>query len=321
LPVQNQFDQFKSGKVISNYNEEAQIITWSMFEAMFGERRIPRHWKCLAGLDVGYSEGMYPHYSAWDFIATAAQNSPLPGSLFLYRSRSFQGTSIDDQAEAIKTDLYPEEMSMIQSWQMSHERTGEMMTLRRKHQLPFMKFKFYKAEDGVAQWKNLSMCDHTQANPFKKDEAIEKDMYRIGRPTMYYIVDDDQCVFAKNDDGLKLLREQVSTWEYVQVKLTEAGQTTQKPSKVNDDHCDDIKSLLAFFGAQSTEKTIAELIHEKVQAQVGVYKDDEILDTGQQLSLAMARGRAIKELRKDYDIDEIGVENEPMEVSDLSGGW
>ena len=255
---QNEFDQFKSGKVIPNYDETAQVITWSQFEKVFGTRRIPAHWKSLVGLDVGYSEGLYPHYSAWDFIATAAMNSPLPGALFLYRSRSFSGTSIDDQAMAIKRDLYPEEMSMIQSWQMSHERTGEMMTLKQKYSLPFCKFYYYKAEDGVAQWKHLSMTDKTKPHPFKPDTKIDSN-YAIGRSSLFYLVDDDQVVFAKDDHGLKLLREQVSTWEYVPVKLTESGITAQKPGKVNEDHADVIKSLLAFFGAKSTDLTLGEL--------------------------------------------------------------
>jgi hypothetical protein len=92
---QNQFDQYRSGRVIPEYNEVAQVISWSQFETVYGERRIPAHWQAKAGLDVGYSEGQYPHYSAWDFIASAAQNAPFTGSAFVYRSRSFKGKSID----------------------------------------------------------------------------------------------------------------------------------------------------------------------------------------------------------------------------------
>lgn len=260
---QNEFDQFKSGLVVSNYDEEAQVITWSQFEQIFGQRRIPAHWQCLAGLDVGYSSGAHPHYSAWDFIATAAMNSPLPNALFVYRSRSFIGTSIDDQADAIKADLYRDERGVVNeritSWQMSHERTGEMMTLNEKHQLPFGKFKFYGAEDGVAQWKHLSLRDRSQPHPFRNDALIENNghgpQYLIGRPQMFYIVEDDQLNRPVDDHGLRLLREQVSTWEYVPVKLTEQGLTQQKPSKVNDDHPDVIKGLLAYFGAMATMLT------------------------------------------------------------------
>ncbi len=255
---QNEFGQYKSGKVISNYNEKAQVITWSEFEKVFGTRQIPSHWNSLAGLDVGYSEGQYPHFSAWVFMATAALNSALPNSLFIYRGRSFQGTSIDDQAMSIKSELYPSEN--VNTWQMSHERTGEMLTLRQKYQLPFQKFVYYKAEDGVAQWKHLSMCDFKQANPFKDDEMLDNGEYLIGRPQLYYIVDDEQVLLARDDKGLRLLREQVANWEYVPVKITEQGQTVQKPSKINDDFCDVIKSIIAFFGAQAAGFTREENI-------------------------------------------------------------
>jgi len=285
---QNEFDQFKSGKVISNYNEKAQVITWSQFEQVFGERRIPRHWHCLAGLDIGYSTGQYPHYSAWDFIATAGLNSPLPGSLFLYRSRSFMGISIDDQAVSIQSELYPEEMAMIQSWQMSHERTGEMMTLRQKYALPFNKFHFYKAEDGVAQWKHLSMCDKTKPNPFNDDEELDTG-WNIGKPTLYYIVDDEQEVFAQDDKGLKLFRDQVSTWEYVPVKLTESGQTMQKPAKVNEDHCDVVKSIIAFFGARAADFSYEEKVEIAMHPTLRTVVLDAMPDSPDKASLMQRR--------------------------------
>lgn len=252
---QNEFDQFKAGRVIPEYNEDVQVITWSEFEAVYGERRIPAHWKAKAGLDVGYSEGQYPHYSAWDFIANSAQNSFEPGLLFLYRSCTYKGTSIDDQADNVKLKMWPGEK--VETWQMSHERTGEMLTLNQKHNIPFQKFQYYKAEDGVAQWRHLSKPDKTRPNPFK-DDWMEDGEYVLGRPFLYYIVDDDQLKVARDDRGLRTFREQVSTWEYVPVKVTDAGQTVQKPSKINDDHNDVVKSVLALFGPQSTGLTKAE---------------------------------------------------------------
>lgn len=262
---QNQFDQFKSGKVIPEYNEQTQIITWGEFEKVFGQRRIPRHWKASVGLDVGYSEGLYPHYSAWSFIATAAMNSGMGGTLFVYRSRTFKGTSIDDQAEAVKQDLYVdnngveyEKDEMLVSWQMSHERTGEMMTLWEKYNLPFGKFRYYKAEDGVAQWRHLSRADKRKKHPFKEDTQNDDGTWKLGCPSMFYIVDDEQIVFAKDDYGMKLLRDQVPAWEYVPVKLTESGQTVQKPSKVGDDVCDSVKSIICWFGNEPAALTKAE---------------------------------------------------------------
>lgn len=254
---QNELDRYRSGKVIPEYNEQVQMITWSEFERVYGTRSIPTHWKVKAGLDVGYSEGQYPHWSAWVFVASSAKNSALPDRLFVYRSRSFKGTSIDDQADAIKKEMYGER---VESWQMSHERTGEMLTLRQKYQFPFTKFQYYKAEDGVAQWRHLSRPDRTKPNPFKEDELTDEGLYRLGECLLYYIVDDDQLHSPQDDHGQRLLREQVSTWEYVPVKLTESGMTSQKPSKINDDMCDALKCILALFGPRATPLSYTEKI-------------------------------------------------------------
>lgn len=279
---QNEFNQFKSGKVIPEYDERTQIITWSEFESRFGTRKIPRHWKVGVGLDVGYSEGLYPHYSSWSFIATASMNSGMPGTLFVYRSRTFKGTSIDDQAEAVKADLYVdkdgnnyERDEMIVSWQMSHERTGEMLTLWQKYDLPFGKFKHYKAEDGVAQWRHMSRANKTKPHPFKEDTQNDDGTWVLGCPSMFYIVDDDQILFAQDDRGMKLLREQVSSWEYVPVKLTETGQTQQKPSKVGDDVCDSLKSVICWWGQEATPLSKEELAYEAIPEK---YRDESQLD-------------------------------------------
>jgi hypothetical protein len=137
--------------------------------------------------------------------------------------------------------------------------------LQQRHKFPFQKFSHYKAEDGVAQWRHLSRCDRTKPNPFKPDEIGVDGKYNIGAPDLYYIVDDDQALVARDDDGLRLFREQVSTWEYVAVKLTATGQTAQKPSKTNDDLCDAMKSVLALFGPAATKKTQDEEFATKLE--------------------------------------------------------
>lgn len=249
---QNEFEQFKSGRVIPEFGDH-QIISWSDFEAVFGERKIPSHWIKKAGLDVGYSEGQHPHYSAWDFFTTSAMNTKYPGLVFCYRSRSFKGMSIDDQAANIQADMWSDES--VTTWQMSHERTGEMMTLNQKYGFNFTKFEYYKAEDGVAQWRHLSRSDPEKFNPFTGEN---------GCPFLFYIVDDDQKIIPRDDNGMKLLREQVPMWEYVTVKITESGQTQQKPSKTNDDHCDVNKGILALFAPPAKGLTKVERIEAEL---------------------------------------------------------
>ncbi len=283
---QHEFDERK-GKVISNYNEDAQVITWSQFESIFGRRYIPPDWTAEMAGDIGYSEGNHPHYSAWSFMATAAQNTPLPGKLFVYRSLTFKATSIDDQAIAIWNAIlpnddhpypeyyadfkrfpmlrhldFPREWSrsaeigtILRRFQISHEKTGEMLTMRQKYGLPIQKAEFYKATDGVAQWNTVSLSDRTVQNPFKEDLQDEDGLWLIGCPTLFYVIDDDQLSNPRNDRGMKLLREQVANWEYVTVRITENGLSEEKPSKVGDDVADSIKMLMSRFGQHAKPLT------------------------------------------------------------------
>lgn len=289
---QNQFDQYRSGRVIPEYDEISQVITWSQFEKVFGQRRIPKHWRAMVGLDVGYSEGEHPHYSSWAFIATASMNSALPGALFLYRNRTFINTSIDLQAEDVKAAMWDGET--VQMWRMSHEKTGEMLTLQQRHQLPFDKFKHFKSSDGIAQWRHLSMRDRTKPNPFKEDEQGADGLWKIGRPSMYYIVDDEQLVTPRDDNGLKLLRDQVSTWELVPVKLTDMGLSQEKPSKVNDDVPDSIKSILADWAATAVPLTEVEKWELKMRDK-GLNKDEILKVESEDEKIAKLQVRLIEE--------------------------
>lgn len=287
---QNELDRYKSGKVIPEYNEAAQLITWSEFEDVFGVRQIPANWKIHVGLDVGYSGGQYPHYSAWVFVATSAQNTPLPKKVFVFKSRFFQETSIDDQAETILAEIGGLR-NQIGLWQMSHEKLGERMTLRQKYQLPFQQFSHYRAEDGVAQWRHLSRVNYGQPHPFKPDDITDDGRFRIGSPELFYVVDDDQMLAPRDDAGMRLLREQISSWEYVPVKLTETGQTAQKPSKINDDGCDALKSILALFGPASTAKTVTEKFEDELTAKGLNYEAIEAIENERE-RLAVAQIRA-----------------------------
>jgi hypothetical protein len=300
---QNQFDQFKSGKVIPEYNEAVQIITWSEFESVYGTRTIPDHWQKRVGLDIGYSEGNHPHYSAWAFVATAAQNSNLPGKTFVYKSRSFKGTSIDDQALQILAET-PEHINL---WQMSHEKTGEMMTLNRKYKIPFTKFRHYRAEDGVSQWRHLSKVNTEKPHPFREGT--------MGDCLLFYIVDDDQLQVAKNDRGHKLLREQVPTWEYVPIKITDSGLTQEKPSKINDDVCDALKGVFASFGPASTQLTVEEKFVESIPEQFQPKENPTANEV-------MARQMYLIKRMRELDEKKVGIAAMPSDIfRDIETKW
>lgn len=304
---QHQFTS-RSGKVIPNYDESTQVISWTEFEKVFGTRYIPPHWRAVCGVDVGFSDGMHPHYSAWTFIAVASMNSKMPNAHFVYRSKTYKGTAIEDQAIDVWNSLLPNETrshaeysvnfeqypallqhfpastgfeagGQVKHWQMSHEATSEMLTLRMRYGFPFNKITHYKAKDGITQWNHLSMSDYTQPNPFKDDEKGDDGQWFYGRPQIYYIVDDDQLQMPRDDNGMKLLREQVSTWEWVPTKITETGLTEEKPSKVNDDVPDTIKGLLYWLHATTAAPLTEE--EKRVERMPEAIKDTETLDDQQ----------------------------------------
>lgn len=315
---QHEFDE-KRGKVIPNYNEDAQIITWSMFEKVFGRRSIPEHWNAACGLDVGFSDGMHPHYSYWGFIAVSGMNSKLAGRHFVYRGRAFKGMAIDDQAVEVWKDMLrdgdyatnfdnypslkqyldvPEELkpSFVRHFQMSHEATGVMLTLQMKYGLPFHKLKNYKAEDGVAQWNNLSRCNYKAPNPFKEDTKLDDETYLIGDPGLFYIVDDDQYQNPRDENGLRLMREQISGWDYVKTKILESGLSEEKPSKINEDSCDVLKGLLRYFGDEAAPLTFEETV---IADMPEAYKGDLDDMQKQQRNLYLQKQYAEEQKRKE----------------------
>lgn len=101
----NSFDHLKQEKVYHEFDEDRHLITRAQFEKMFGVPYIPAHWRAGVATDLGYSS---TSLSAWSFIATSAANSALPNHHFFYRGLTFENESIDDQAEAIWEEMFPD---------------------------------------------------------------------------------------------------------------------------------------------------------------------------------------------------------------------
>lgn len=325
---QHEFDEHK-GMVVSAYDEAAQVITWSMFEREFGVRYIPQHWKAGCALDVGFSDGAHPHYSAWVFVAVAAANTRMPGAQFVYRSRFFKGTSIDDQAQAILRDVGPQAsqatgyvefaprglntsdpaeikamegqtfgQGIIKHWQISHEATGVQMTLW-KYGFPFTKTRHSGKTDGIAQWNYLSKPNLCKPHPFKhSDKLITETEYEIGMPMLYYIVDDDQLEHPRDDNGHKLLREQIMGWEWVPTQLTRTGITTEQPSKINEDGCDALRMCLAYFKAAGIASLSAQEKRLRRLPEALQVADDKLTDDERRRKVMMLQTQDMQEKKE-----------------------
>jgi hypothetical protein len=297
---QHDFSAIEERRVISEYDERLHVITWSMFESLFGARHVPQHWERAVGLDVGYTEG---HLSAWTWIATSAANSRVPGLRFRYRGMTFVEPILDEMADAVREAMKPDgdrrfdEAALIQIWRMSHEQKGARLTLRAKHDLPFISGKSGK-HDGIEQWQHYLRPDKTKPHPFWPDEQLDDGRYRLGRPHFFDVVDDDQLVSPRDDRGLKTHREQVLAWRYRKVKQTDTGLQDEQPVKAFEDSCDSTRFITAEWGPEAAPLTTNERIEESLSA--GVRREAIAKLEGDARDFAeLTRDRAVKERKRE----------------------
>jgi len=381
----NRFDHQKTTHVFHEYDEERHIIGWSDYEKVFGVRHIPQHWRAKATSDIGYSK---ESLSAWGFYATSAQNSPLPGHYFGYRSLTFCQDSIDDQAEKIWEEMFPDYTtgkrhleaaqafaeypelcrllrtkprcqnllanyaynaqknafeprleteedkalfyvkqaqktfeSQIVQWSISHEKTGEQKTLAQKYGIPVMKTKHYGADAGVSEANHLLRGDYTKPHPFYKDELLENGLYKLGRPYIYFIVEDDQKQSPRDDKGLKTFRQQIRNQRWTQEKLGEQGLSKTIPMKVEADHCDQFRMYCVdYVIPQATELTANEQIEAAIpqELQLATLIKNSPYKKGLTDTQQFARDLAVIEAKEVLGIED---EDDDLERWEREGGW
>lgn len=367
---QNQFEHQKTGLVFHEYNERRHIITWSDFQKLFGVRYIPAHWQAKGASDIGYSK---ESISAWAFVATSAANSNLPNCYFLYRGLTFSLKSIDDQAEDIWEEFFPDVengklhfeaqqtfenypellrllktkprcapfiqkvepnltqnfypaaafgedenllyvkaaqktfVSQVTSMQMSHEKSGEQKTLAQKYGLPVAKTKNFGKTSGKAEANHLLRGTYAEPHPFYADEINpETGLYVIGRPYLFLIVDDDQKQIPKDDKGLKIFRQHLSSQRMSAQKMTEQGLTESVPMKYLSDCGDALRMWAADYAIPSaTELTPQEKLNKMLPKEVLPQRTETgySITIGEQMALQANITTAREKLKEEYGED------------------
>ena len=245
---QHDFTASEQDRVIPFYDESLHVITWSQFESVFGARRIPSHWLCEVGHDVGFTKG---HLSAWTWIATSAQNSRLPGLRFRYRGLTFTGIGIDEQAEQVKRAMWKGEN--VQRWRMSHEALSERLAYQAKHSFPFQPCNSAKTA-GIQQWNHYLRVDRSKPHPFYQDTETESG-YKLGCPAWFDVVDDDLLIAPRDDRGLATHRRQTVSWRYRPDILGVGGMSKNEPMKADDDTCDSTRMITSNWGPSALPLT------------------------------------------------------------------
>lgn len=246
-------------RVLPEYDDRIlrlHVITWSQYEALYGYRRIPSDWPCDLGLDLGYTTG---HQSAWTFLTKVPEWLPLGGSIMRYRGRTFTGTGLDQQSVAVKRDMWPEEI--IQRQLRSHEKLGEQITLNTMHGWHFGACESGKWA-GVPQWRHYLVCDQKHPHPFHRDEKNPDGLWKLGCPSWFDIVDDDQFIQPRDDRGLKTHRDQAFKWKARKNEDTKSGITVEQPMKKDEDSCDSTRMVTAgtSFGPSGPKATMAQKV-------------------------------------------------------------
>ncbi len=315
---QHDFAASEQGRVIPEYDEAVHVITWSQFEAVFGQRRIPEHWLCEAGHDVGFTSG---HLSAWTFIATAAMNSRLPGARFRYRGLTFTGVGVDEQAEIVQRALWPGEQ--VRRWRMSHEALSERKTYREKHNLPFQPCNSAKTA-GVSQWRHFLRVDRTKPHPFFADERLPDGAYRLGAPGWFDIVDDDQLLSPRDDRGLATHRRQTVGWRYRPDVLGAGGMSQNLPMKADDDTADSTRMVTATWAASAAPLTEAEALEAALPEGWRIQNAPEYGNDWAREGWEMAREIEVAKVRKRQKAAQPDL-NDPWErrspIANIDGGF
>lgn len=297
---QHDFTLDQQDKVIPEFKDyPTHVISWSQFEEKFGVRnRVPSHWQTALGLDIGYSTG---HLSAWTWLAVGAQDSKLPNAHFVYRGKTFEGVSIDDQAqEVLSLMTYTDELGhenseagRLISMKISHERTGEQKILNGNYGFNFSKCSFRK-EDGIPQWRNLLRVDKHQPHPFHHDLQKEDGTWTYGRPNMFYVVDDDQLTNPRDDRGLAIHRAQTANWKRRRVTVTNTGLQEALPMKWEDDANDSTRMLVAEAYLSSTPLTMEQRVNRQLSPPLRSENIQDALGQEDYGQILMARQMAVE---------------------------
>jgi Terminase large subunit, T4likevirus-type, N-terminal len=299
------------------------VITWSQFESVFGERRIPQHWRGGVGMDIGFSPD--PTAIIWAF--TAAENSSLPGAIFIPFGVYRNELTANDMADIIN------EIEKKYSWRpqiekrsMSQEGLSEMATLRRDYQLYFQKREARKGEGphaGISQVRSyLRIRDKSRPHLFKP--------HVMGTPRLFVVVNDDQMLNPRDSWGFAALRAEFAAYRYTDPRVTpQLGAADIRPYSHFDHYMDALRYLAA--GWFTTIEPLTD--DERIEAQLPegwrlANKPDVTPGSWQDDGWEMARAQALAKVkkaeeRKNPDLDDPWKNAAPLDNSRDSpwGNW
>lgn len=291
------------GDVLHNWDEKYLVISWSQFAKVFGEPRIPLTWPIGVFQDWGATEG-HPCVTGWYAIANAnapvADGISLANSVFFFREMTVTRSTALELKKMIQHKMSKDnEMQRTRAWQMSHEALSERLEYNMKSDgadfsLPFTNWET-GATRGVEQLKRAITPRYLDRDhPFK--EGVK------GRPTLYLIVDDDELSYPKSDAGLVRIRSEAPTIKW---QMPKSGEPPRKLAidPIFNDSFDQLRAAAASFFPNYDDLESEILVATRARAMLGFNPDTEKLTPGRQLAIAIANGRARREIDGDDEAE------------------
>lgn len=272
------------GDILHNWEEKQVVVKWSDFWRVMGPKddegnplpiqpHIPHHWQLGVFQDWGTTKD-HPCMTGW--LATAAENSPtvngikIAGKVFLYRTLM---RTQNVTARNVKKQIYDvmekhQEIPRTRQWQMSHEASSERNEYHNKdegtpYSLPFINWETGKTR-GIEQLKYaIEPRDLDKEHPFNQGV--------MGCPKLLILVDDNHYIaprFPKDldgfDEGQARLRAEAPVYKWEKPK---SGEPPKKltPHALFNDAIDFLRSAAATYWPSMEEKTIDEVLSEKIR--------------------------------------------------------
>jgi Terminase large subunit, T4likevirus-type, N-terminal len=330
-----------SGDILHDWSEPHVIVPWKNFCRVLrlSDQKIPLHWQLGVFQDWGATKG-HPCITGW--FATAAENTPpvkfrdsagnllfevpIAGSVFWYRTHIRSTGSI--MASGIKRDMLnymipDNEVARCHTWQTGHDALSERNEYNHPDDysgisLPFDNWPAGYTR-GIEQLKTAIAPRHRhEPHPFNPGVW--------GRPKLFIIVDDHQAtayqvVLDGHDKGQSRARAEAPAYKWAVPKSGEVAPTL-KPHTLFNDAMDVARAAAASYWPMMEELTVKEVLRLRMQQRLPyLNQGDTVLSEGRQIAAAIVRAQEIREMQREFAIDEFGEETDPPDVVDISQGY
>lgn len=303
MECQHLVDQGKRGLMLPEWDPEVHLITYEEFKKVYGVDYIPNHWPKRNGHDWGNthpnvfvqttqsaSNSALPGIHFLNELITFDPNTLVDDTALLIIEKLFPQVdtssvrNLDPEELAkwdrsrvtdilnapravaqekikVQVDKILDQREDYEMWHFSHEQGTNRTIYNAIYGLPWQPCNPGK-DGGISQLRHYMRIDYSQDHPFK--------LGKKGLAGMYFLVrDKNQLVTGKqdeamNDDGLKLLRDQIPEWRARNLNLTDLGLSKDEPMKVHDDVGNALMMIYVHFSLEATPLTR----NEQIQMQI-----------------------------------------------------